>query len=55
MMDITPTGTARDRVTSPVIVALDNLTVEAALTLADNLDPALCRFCLLYTSPSPRD
>lgn len=30
-------------VNSPVIVALDNMTVEAALALADKLDPALCR------------
>lgn len=30
-------------VNSPVIVALDNMTVEAALALADKLDPTLCR------------
>lgn len=30
-------------VNSPIIVALDNMTVEAALVLADQLDPALCR------------
>jgi orotidine-5'-phosphate decarboxylase len=30
-------------VLSPVIVALDNMTMEASLTLADQLDPALCR------------
>lgn len=30
-------------VTSPVIVALDNMTVDAALALADKLDPTLCR------------
>ncbi|MEC5210159.1 orotidine-5'-phosphate decarboxylase [Psychrobacter sp. PL15] len=30
-------------ITSPVIVALDNLTMAAALTLADHLDPSLCR------------
>lgn len=28
---------------SPVIVALDNMSMEASLTLADQLDPALCR------------
>ena len=28
---------------SPIIVALDNMTMEASLTLADQLDPALCR------------
>lgn len=28
---------------SPVIVALDNMNMEASLTLADQLDPALCR------------
>ena len=30
-------------INSPVIVALDNMTKDAALTLADQLDPALCR------------
>lgn len=30
-------------VKSPVIVALDNMTVDAALALADKLDPTLCR------------
>lgn len=29
--------------TSPVIVALDNNTMDAALSLADTLDPTLCR------------
>ncbi|MEN6670757.1 orotidine-5'-phosphate decarboxylase [Psychrobacter sp. B38] len=28
---------------SPVIVALDNMSMEASLALADQLDPALCR------------
>ena len=28
---------------SPVVVALDNMTMEASLALADQLDPALCR------------
>lgn len=28
---------------SPVLVALDNMSMEASLTLADQLDPALCR------------
>lgn len=30
-------------ITSPVIVALDNTTMDAALALADQLDPSLCR------------
>ncbi len=30
-------------ITSPVIVALDNMTVDAAVALADKLDPTLCR------------
>lgn len=30
-------------ITSPVIVALDNLTMDKALALADHLDPSLCR------------
>lgn len=30
-------------ITSPVIVALDNMPVNAALALADDLDPSLCR------------
>ncbi|MDN6276216.1 orotidine-5'-phosphate decarboxylase [Psychrobacter sp.] len=32
-----------DIVNSPVIVALDNMTLDAALALADQLDPTLCR------------
>lgn len=28
---------------SPIIVALDNMSMKASLTLADQLDPALCR------------
>ncbi|WP_198336492.1 orotidine-5'-phosphate decarboxylase [Psychrobacter celer] len=28
---------------SPIVVALDNMTMEASLALADKLDPALCR------------
>jgi len=28
---------------SPVVVALDNMNMEASLTLADQLDPTLCR------------
>ena len=28
---------------SPVIVALDNMTMEASIALAENLDPASCR------------
>lgn len=30
-------------ITSPIIVALDNMSLEASLALADRLDPALCR------------
>lgn len=30
-------------ITTPIIVALDNLTMDAALALADHLDPSLCR------------
>ena len=32
-----------NKVISPVIVALDNATMDSALALADNLDPTLCR------------
>ena len=30
-------------ITSPVVVALDNMSLEASLALADQLDPTLCR------------
>ncbi|OLF39448.1 orotidine-5'-phosphate decarboxylase [Psychrobacter sp. Cmf 22.2] len=30
-------------INSPVIIALDNMTMEASIELADQLDPALCR------------
>lgn len=43
-------------VTSPVIVALDNTTLEAALSLADQLDPTLCRLKVgkeLFTRSGP--
>lgn len=30
-------------ITSPIIVALDNMSLEASLALVDQLDPALCR------------
>lgn len=30
-------------INSPIIVALDNMTMEASIELADQLDPALCR------------
>lgn len=55
---INKTATSADCNTeiSPVIVALDNLTVEAALALADNLDPALCRLKVgkeLFTRAGP--
>nr|WP_201616533.1 orotidine-5'-phosphate decarboxylase [Psychrobacter urativorans] len=42
--------------TSPVIVALDNLTMDAALALADKLDPMLCRLKVgkeLFTRSGP--
>ena len=41
---------------SPVIVALDNLSMDAALALADKLDPALCRLKVgkeLFTRSGP--
>lgn len=56
MIDKTATSAARHMVTSPVIVALDNLTVTAALALADNLDPTLCRLKVgkeLFTRAGP--
>ncbi len=37
------TSSLPNAVTSPVIVALDNMTKDAALALADQLDPKLCR------------
>ena len=43
-------------ITSPVIVALDNMTMDAALALADNLDPTLCRLKVgkeLFTRSGP--
>jgi len=42
--------------TSPVIVALDNLTMNEALALADCLDPSLCRLKVgkeLFTRSGP--
>lgn len=56
MSNKTATGTDRNMVTSPIIVALDNLTVDTALALADNLDPALCRLKVgkeLFTRAGP--
>ena len=47
---------ATDAVISPVIVALDNLAVDAALALADKLDPKLCRLKVgkeLFTRSGP--
>ncbi|MGP4714507.1 orotidine-5'-phosphate decarboxylase [Psychrobacter sp. DM8] len=41
---------------SPIIVALDNNTLEAALALADQLDPSLCRLKVgkeLFTRSGP--
>jgi len=43
-------------INSPVIVALDNMTKDASLALADQLDPALCRLKVgkeLYTRCGP--
>lgn len=43
-------------ISSPVIVALDNMTKDASLALADQLDPALCRLKVgkeLYTRCGP--
>lgn len=55
-MDMTQTGVVLNNISSPIIVALDNLAIEAALTLADNLDPALCRLKVgkeLFTRAGP--
>ncbi len=41
---------------SPIIVALDNVSMDAALALADNLDPTLCRLKVgkeLFTRSGP--
>ena len=41
---------------SPIIVALDNMTLDASLALADQLDPALCRLKVgkeLFTRSGP--
>ncbi|MES1964388.1 orotidine-5'-phosphate decarboxylase [Psychrobacter sp. AH5] len=41
---------------SPIIVALDNISMDAALALADNLDPTLCRLKVgkeLFTRSGP--
>ncbi len=46
---------SRDSI-SPIIVALDNDSMEAALTLADKLDPKLCRLKVgkeLFTRSGP--
>lgn len=46
----------KNKAASPVIVALDNLTLNAALALADNLDPTLCRLKVgkeLFTRAGP--
>ena len=43
-------------ITSPVIVALDNTTMESALALADRIDPTLCRLKVgkeLFTRSGP--
>lgn len=47
---------SNNTILSPVIVALDNTTMDAALTLADNLDPKLCRLKVgkeLFTRSGP--
>lgn len=43
-------------ITSPIIVALDNMTMDKALALADKLDPELCRLKVgkeLFTRSGP--
>ncbi len=43
-------------ITSPVIVALDNFTMDESLALADRLDPSLCRLKVgkeLFTRSGP--
>ena len=43
-------------ITSPIIVALDNTSIDAALALADKLDPSLCRVKVgkeLFTRSGP--
>lgn len=45
-----------NKITSPVIVALDNMTLDVALALADSLDPKLCRLKVgkeLFTRSGP--
>lgn len=43
-------------IASPIVVALDNMSIKAALQLADNLDPKLCRLKVgkeLFTRSGP--
>lgn len=43
-------------ITSPVIIALDNMPIDAALSLSDKLDPTLCRLKVgkeLFTRAGP--
>lgn len=47
----------RQTIPSPIIVALDNMTAEQALALADKLDPHLCRLKVgkeLFTKSGPQ-
>lgn len=53
---MTDNSASPDSKISPVIVALDNLSMDAALALADKLDPALCRLKVgkeLFTRSGP--
>lgn len=53
---LAPLKAAPTILTSPIIVALDNKSLDAALALADKLDPALCRLKVgkeLFTRSGP--
>ncbi|MGM8884959.1 orotidine-5'-phosphate decarboxylase [Psychrobacter sp. 1U2] len=53
---LTPLKAAPTTLNSPIIVALDNTSLDAALALADKLDPALCRLKVgkeLFTRSGP--
>lgn len=53
---MTDNSASPDSKISPVVVALDNLSMDAALALADKLDPALCRLKVgkeLFTRSGP--
>ena len=57
MTDIlAPLKAVSTTLTSPVVVALDNTSLDAALALADKLDPTLCRLKVgkeLFTRSGP--